>query len=167
MFQRFSVFILLLCALALNGSHVAHAKDSAAQAANRRAIVAAYARMDGAVLKKDITLLMSYIAPDFKYFNQRRVVSDRARFETMQRFVAQQNVRFTRSNTKITKWQWRGPDAIVWSTSRTRIVGPGGVVNASVQARDYWGKIGNRWLLRQSVELSGTSTLNGKPFISQ
>ena len=165
MLQRFSIFALLLCAL--NSSHAAHAKDSAAQISSRKAITASYAKMDGAVLKKDINTLMSYIAPDFQYFNQQRVVSDRARFGALQQFAARQNVRFTISKTNITKWQWRGPDAIVWTTSHNRIVGPGGVVNVSVQNREYWGKIGNRWLMRQSVELGASSTLNGKPFISR
>ena len=163
MFQRFSLFAFLLCALALNSSHVAGAKDSAAQSADRKAIVAAYGAMDRAVVKKDTDAMMKLIAPDFVAHSQDLGVFDRAAFERVWRLMEASDTSVIYSNSKITKFQWRGPDAVVWASSKSRMHSKRGTLMTWEDTRHYWGKINGKWQLRQEVTLAYKSLLNGKP----
>ena len=162
MFQRFSIFALLLGALAL-GSHGAHAKDSAAQSANRKAIAASYNAMDRAFLRRDTNALMSYIAPDYRAHSMNHGVFDRAAYQRVMNLMLAADVRVVSTSTKISKWQWRGPDAVVWVDSKNHLKGPRGHLVAWETTRHYWGKIGGKWMLRQEVTLAYKSLLNGKP----
>ena len=163
MLQRFSILASLVCALALALSQTAHAKETAAQAANRRAIVAAYAQMDRAMRNKDVPAMMSCIAPDFQSHSKNHGVFDRAGFEQIMRAMAATDTRVISSTTQITKLQWRGPDAIVWIKSSGRMESGRGTLLTQETGRHYWGKIKGRWQLRQEVTLTYSSTLNGRP----
>ena len=162
MHKRLSIFALLLCAL-LASSHGAHAKDSAAQSANRRAIVASYDKIERAFLNRDTRTFMSYFAPDFVAHSQNHGVFDRAAYERVMNLMLASNVRVVSTSTVITKWQWRGPDAIVWVSSKNHLKGPRGNLVSWEDTRDYWGKIGGKWQLRQEVTIAYKSLLNGKP----
>lgn len=168
MFQRFSLFALLLCALALNSNRAVHAKDSAAQAADRRAIVAAYARIDGARTRKSVDPIAPLIADDFRFYSIARLQQDRETYLRIQvnawnigRNIAKKDVPM-RYDTKITQWQWRGPDAIVWTTLSLKTTGAGAKTTGIVRSREYWGKTAKGWQVRQIVELSGSMTMNGE-----
>ena len=164
MLKRLSLFALLICALVLS-SHGAHAKDSAAQSAARRAIVAAQARLDIARTKPDIPVIMSYIATDFHFYSIARVVQDHDAYERVQRSVS----RFTKGKsslsymkTTVNKWQWRGPDALVYTTSQFGAGSGKNRMSGMVRSREYWGKTDKGWQLRQIVELSGSLSMNGE-----
>ncbi len=162
MFQRFPLFALLMGAL-FTSSHIAQAKDSAGQAADRRAIVAAYAKMDRAVVRKDTDAMMALVAPDFVAHSQSVGVVKRDAFERIWRIMAASDTRVVYSNSTINKWQWRGPDAIVWASSKSQMKSPRGTLMTWENTRHYWGKIGGKWQLRQEVTLAYKSLLNGKP----
>lgn len=121
MFKRPSLFALLACALALGSSHGAHAKDSAAQVADRKAITATYDAMDRAFVKKDTNAIMSVLAPDFVAHSRDHGAIDRNTCERVFRLMEASDTRVIYSNSKITKWQWRGPDAVVWADSKSRM----------------------------------------------
>ena len=168
MFQRFSLLALLLGVLALGSSHAAHAKDSVAQAADRQTIVAAHARIDRARTSKNIDPLAALVADDFRFYSIIRLQQDRETFLRIQvnawnvsRKIAKKDVPM-RYTTKVTQFQWRGPDAIVWTTLRMKTTGPGAQVSGVVNSREYWGKTSKGWQLRQIVELSGSMTMNGE-----
>ena len=163
MFKRPSLFALFLCALALNSSHGAQAKDTAAQSADRRAIVALYDKLDRAFVKKDTNAFMAHIAPDFRGYSQNHGVFDRDGYERVMQQMEAVDTRIIYSTTKITKFQWRGPDAIVWLSSKARAQSPRGTLMSWGTSRHYWGKIGGRWQLRQEVTLAYKSLLNGEP----
>lgn len=150
--------------LALVCGHVpAHAKDSAAQAANRRAIVAVYDKTDRAIIKKDFDTLMYYIAPEARFYAKDGSSYDRATYDRITRTTwSNPRIKITDSTTKIVKWEWRGPDAIVWTRSYMRAVGPGGAMTVSSYSRDYWGKISQVWQLRQIVTLTHRVVVNGE-----
>ena len=163
--KKLSFLASLLLAFALCWSAPARAKDSAAQTANRAAIIAAYERGDRALMKKDVATVVSMVAPDFHYYGTNGTVMDRAKWVQVESFLMRlPNVKFPRSETKITKWQWRGPDAVVWTSSVLQTTGPGGTSLARVQMRDYWGKTAQGWQVRQSVEISGVVRLNGQTY---
>ena len=158
MFKR----LFLLVPLALGLTSVAHAKDSAAQAADRTAIMAAYKTMDRASLNRDTKTFMSHIAPDYMGYTLSRGTANYAQLEQLTSMINNSDARVTSSVTKITKWQWRGPDAVVWIASRTRSEGPRGAVVGNYTSRHYWGKPYRRWLLRQDVTLTRRAFQNGK-----
>ncbi len=168
MFQRFSLLALLICALILGSCGAAHAKDSAAQASDRRAIMASYARLDGARTGKNIDPIASIIADDFRFFSIARLQQDRETYLRIQvnawnisRNIAKKDIPM-RYNTKITQWQWRGPDAIVWTTLSFKTTGSGAKTSGLVRSREYWGKTSKGWQVRQTVELSGSMTMGGE-----
>ncbi len=164
MFQRFSVFALLVCAL-FASSYVAQAKDSAAQAADRRAIVAAQARLDIARTRPDIPVIMSYIADDFHFYSIARLVQDHDAYERVQRSVSrfsQGKSSLSYMKTTVDKWQWRGPDALIYTTSRFGASAGRNRMNGLVHSREYWGKTARGWQLRQIVELAGSLSMNGE-----
>ena len=163
MFKRFSLFAVLLGTLALHSSHGAYAKDSATQAADRRAIIAAYDALDQAFVKKDTAAIMAKMAPDFVAHSRDNGVIDRDTFERVFRLMEASDTRVIYSDTKIKKWQWRGPDAIVWIDSKNRMQAPRGTILTWDTTRHYWGKIGGKWQIRQEVTLAYKSLLNGKP----
>lgn len=163
MFKRPSIFALLACALALGGSHVAHAKDTAAQSADRKAITAAYGALDRAFVKKDTNAIMAKMAPDFVAHSRENGVIGRDTFERVFRLMEASDTRVIYSTSKISKWQWRSPDAIVWVDSKNRMQTPRGTIMTWDTTRHYWGKIGGRWQIRQEVTLAYKSLLNGKP----
>ena len=167
MFKSFN-FVALLFVLALSLGSAAHAKDSASQATNRRAIVAIYARLDQARTRKNIDPIAPIIADDFRFYSIARLQQDRETYLRVQvnawnisRNIAKKDVPM-RYDTKITRWQWRGPDAIVWTTLTFASSGPGGKVSGLVRSREYWGKTSKGWQVRQIVELSGRMTMNGE-----
>ena len=165
MFQRFSLFALLLCALTLGRGPVAHAKENAAQNAGRRAIVAAQARIDRARQDRDIPAIMSYLADDFQFFSIARLAQDRETYGRIQTNFAQMSrgkASSMRVKTTVNNWQWRGPDAVVWTTT-TLDAGRGPhSVSGIVLSREYWGKTARGWQLRQIVEHSGQLTIDGE-----
>lgn len=168
MFKRFSLLALLLCALSLGSSHAAHAKDSVAQAADRRAIVAAHNRFDQARTNKNIDPIASLVADDFLFYSIARLQQDRDTYLRIQvnawnisRRIAKKDVPM-RYVTKVTQWQWRGPDAVVWTTLSLKATGSGAQVKGVVRSREYWGKTSKGWQVRQIVELSGSMTLGGE-----
>lgn len=163
MFKRHSLFALLLCALALGSSHGAHAKDTAAQANDRKAIMSAYDALDRAFVKKDTDAIMAKMAPDFVAHSRDHGVIDRDTFERVFRLMEASGTRVIYSNSTIKKWQWRGPDAVVWVDSKNRMQAPRGTIMTWDTTRHYWGKIGGRWQIRQEVTLAYKSLLNGKP----
>lgn len=153
-------------ALCLNT--LGHAKDSAAQAANRRAIVAAQSRLDGARTSKNIGVIMSYLADDFRFYSIARIQQDRETYGRVQvnswnigRSIAKRDVPM-RFKTAVTQWQWRGPDAVVWTTQTFKTSSPRGEMSGLVRSREYWGKSAKGWQLRQIVELSARMTMNGE-----
>lgn len=162
MFQRFSLFALLLCALVLSSSHAAHAKDTAAQAVARKAIMAAYAAMDRASLARDTEKMMFYIAPDYMGYTLSRGTANREQLWRLTEMINNSDATVTSTKTKITKWQWRGPDAVVWVSSRTRVIGGRGVMVGNYTSRHYWGKPYRQWLLRQDVTLTRRAFQNGQ-----
>ncbi len=168
MLKRSSFFALLVCALALSSSHAVHAKDSAAQSANRKVIVASYARLDQARTGKNIAPIASLLADDFRFYSIARLQQDRETYLRIQvnawnisRSIAKKDVPM-RFDTKITQWQWRGPDAIVWTTLAFKTTGVGAQTSGLVRSREYWGKTSKGWQVRQVVELSGNMTMNGE-----
>ena len=165
MLQRFSLFALLLCALAVGCGHTAHAKDSAAQSAGRRAIVAAQARLDRARQAQDIPTVMSYLADDFQFYSIARLVQDRETYGRIQTNFAQ----FSRGKsstlrikTTVNNWQWRGPDAVVWTTTTLGAGSGQHSMSGMVRSREYWGKTARGWQLRQIVEHSAQLTIEGE-----
>ena len=163
MLQRLSLFALLLCAL-LASSHAADAKDSAAQAAARKAIVAAYTNSNAAMMRKDMERAAYFLAPDFTYHSSKGS-SDRAGYvKSLMLITVLPQVRYTLARTENMRIVWRGPDAIVYSDQITQLNGPGGVAYARTKFRDYWGKTSVGWQVRQAVELSGTITVNGRVY---
>ena len=162
MLQRFSIFALLLCALALTSIRPAAAKDSAAQAADRRAIVAAYKEMDRLSLARDTDGVMAYIAPDYMGYTLSRGTANREQLYQLTWMVNHSDARLVSGATKVTKIQWRGPDAVVWVAAKSRATGPRGTIVASYTSRHYWGKPYKNWLLRQDVTLTRRAFQNGK-----
>ena len=166
MLQRFSLFALLLCALTLGCGPSAHAKESAAQAAGRRAIVAAQARIDRARQNQDIPTIMSYIADDFQFYSIARLVQDRETYGRIQtnlaRFSQGKASSLSRVKTTVNNWQWRGPDAVVWTTTTFGAQGGDHRMSGIVRSREYWGKTARGWQLRQIVEHSGQLTIDGE-----
>ena len=158
----------MLCFGTLALSQTAQAKDGAAQAANRRAIVAAQASLDRARGQKNIGAIMSYIADDFRFYSIARLMQDRDTYARVQigawnvsQKIAKKDVPM-RFKTSVTQWQWRGPDAIVWTTMTMTTTQPGNRFSGVVRSREYWGKTAKGWQLRQIVELSGSMTMNGQ-----
>ena len=167
MFKSFK-FVALLWIFALSLSSAAHAKDSAAQAADRRAIVAARARLDQARTSKNIDLIASLVADDFRFYSIARLQQDRDTYLRLQisawninRKIAKKDVPM-RFVSKTTQWQWRGPDAILWTTLSLKTTGSGVQTSGLVRSREYWGKTSKGWQVRQIVELSGSMTINGQ-----
>ncbi len=164
MFQRSHFFALLLCAFALISARPSHAKDTAAQSADRRAIAASYSAIDRSFLRGDADTFMTYFAPDFVSHSQNHGVFDRTSYETIMRAMLAANVKIVSSSTKITKFQWRGPDAVVWVDSKNHVRGPRGNLVSWESTRHYWGKINGKWQLRQEATIAYKSLLNGKPY---
>lgn len=166
MFQRFSLFAPLVLALALNSSSIAHARDSSAQAKDRRAIVAAQGRIDGARERSDIPTLMNYVADDFRFYSIARLEQDRETYGRIQtnfaRFSQDRPPANLRVQTSVNNWQWRGPDAVIYTTTQITAGGKGHSLSGTVRNREYWGKIGGRWQLRQLVEIMGQLTIDGE-----
>lgn len=161
MFKSFK-FLVLIFAFALSLSSAAHAKDTATQAANRKAIMAAYTNTNAALMRRDVERVISLCADDFVYYTKSRLAKDRAAYaQEMAISLSIPNVRYSLAKTDITKIVWRGPDAVVYSTQITQLKGPNGVVHVRTKFRDYWGKTSRGWQVRQAVELSGVTTLNG------
>ncbi len=152
---------LMMLALALCWNSFAHAKDTAAQAANRRAIVAAYAQMDRALMNKDVASAMVPVADDYQGYDVTRASSGRAQMERELRLLTMRGLQIPLSKTTVSKIQWRGPDAIVWCSSLVRLRGPGGTVEMSDTSREYWGKTARGWQIRQSVQLSARVVKDG------
>ena len=161
MFQRFPLFALAL-ALLMGLSQTVWARDTAAQAAARKQIMAVYNRMDEATKKIDVDAMMAYIAPDFRAYSKNYGEFDREGYRRVMGLMKAAQVRVLSSSTDITKIQWRGPDAIVWVKSGVRMSGPRGTIVANETTRHYWGKINGQWQLRQEVTIDYSSTLNGK-----
>ena len=164
MLQRSSIFALLLCALALSSLRPAAAKDSAAQAADRRAIVAAYTNSNAAMMRKDISRAASFLSPDFVYHSSKGSADRESYLKGLSLLTLLPQVRYTLAKTENMRIEWRGPDAVVYSDQITQLNGPGGVAYARTQFRDYWGKTSAGWQVRQAVELSGTMTVNGRVY---
>lgn len=162
MLKQFSLFALLLCALALSSSHVAFARDSAAQTADRKAIMAIYAAMEKVSLARDTEKFMSYIAPDYMGYTLSRGTFNRDQLWRLTEILNNSDVKVTSTKTKITKFYWRGPDAVVWISSRIRAVGGRGVVVGNYTSRHYWGKPYRQWLLRQDVSVTRRAFQNGQ-----
>ena len=162
MIQRFSIFALLLCALAL--ARPVSAKESAAQAADRRAIVAAYTNSNAAMMRKDISRAASFLAPDFVYHSPKGSADRENYLRGLGLLTAMPQVRYTLARTENMRIEWRGPDAVVYSDQITQLNGPGGVAYARTKFRDYWGKTSAGWQVRQAVELSGTISINGRVY---
>ena len=158
--------LMLAFVLVLNA--LAYAKDSAAQAANRKHIVAAYAQMDWLAMKKDVSGMMKWLAPDFRLYASDGSSVDRAQYERMARTnIGRPGLKVALSKTTISKIEWRGPDAVVYSDSVMRMEGPNGNLIIYGKVRDYWGNAGKGWQMRQSVTLSGRITLNGKTIMER
>ena len=164
MIQRFSLFALLLCALGLVSIRPAAAKDSAAQAANRAALVAAYTNSNAAMMRKDISRAASFLAPDFVYHSPRGSADRENYLKGLSLLTMMPQVRYTLAKTENMRIEWRGPDAVAYSDQITQLNGPGGVAYARTKFRDYWGKTSAGWQVRQAVELSGTMTVNGRVY---
>ena len=163
MFKHFYLLALILGALTLSGVAPSYAKDSTAQAANRRALVDIYARLDQAARKKDLAIVLSYIAPETRFYSNDGSSLDREQYARIQSVTwAPPGLKIPESKTTVTKFQWRGPDAIIWTRSVTRMTGPGGTLMIYASGRDYWGKIAGKWQVRQAVTLSKRLVLNGK-----
>ncbi len=106
---------------------------------------------------------MLYFAPDFTSHSQTDGVFDRAGFERVIRTMEASDTQVTFSETKITELQWRGPDAIIWTSSKHRMKSGRGTLSSWENTRHYWGKINGKWQIRQEVALAYNATLNGKP----
>lgn len=166
MFKRFSLLAALVTALALSSSPIAHAKDSTAQAKDRRAIVAAQARIDGAREKSDIPAIMNYVADDFRFFSIARIEQDRETYGRIQanfaRFSEGKPPSNMRVKTSVNNWQWRGPDAVIYTTTEINAGGKDHSMSGTVRNREYWGKTARGWQLRQLVEIMGQLTIDGE-----
>ena len=164
MYKRLSFLSLFLLALTLGSSDIARAKDSAAQISDRRAIVAAQTRLNNARMTKDLDIIMSYLADDFRLYTINRNQQDRQTYGRVQVFAwnMAKNAPAPVIKTTVSKWQWRGPDAIVWTTMTIAYKGQKGNSGGLVRSREYWGKTNKGWQLRQIVELSGKVVINGE-----
>ena len=171
MFSRFSLLIYLVLALALRSSHVALAKDTAqkdtaTQAADRKAIIAAQARIDGARAVADIPAIMNYIAPDFRFYSIARIEQDRETYGRIQanfaRFSEGKKSGDLRVKTSVDNWQWRGPDAVIYTTTEFGTDAKNHSMSGTVRSREYWGKTTKGWQLRQIVEIMGQLTMDGE-----
>ena len=168
MFKRLSIFAVLALALSFGSS--AHAKDrtkeSAFQTGGRRAILAAHGRIDGARSRSDIPAIMSYIADDFHFYSIARIVQDRPTYERIQtnfaRFSDGKRPTNLRVQTRVNNWQWRGPDAVIYSTMEFGASGNGHAMSGTIRQREYWGKTARGWQLRQLVEIMAQLTMDGE-----
>ena len=159
--------LLLASVLCLCFGTKAHARETAAQIANRKALVTSYARIDGLVARKDVDGIMALIAPDFRLYASDGSSLDRVQYERLARISKGNAALKTSSQTTVTKVEWRGPDAIVYTDSRVQTRGPNGVLVVTGKTRDYWGAIKGRWQMRQSATLGGRVTLNGKTLLQR
>jgi ketosteroid isomerase-like protein len=152
-----AAFTLGFCAMS------AQAKETAQQVASRKAIVAEYARGDRAILKNDLSGILSMCAPDFTFFTPAMGQMNLAQYKAMQTAAfGASNSRFTRSTTKIQKIEWRGVDAVVWNSSITDWTQRGVSFRVTGEARDYWRPTKAGWRISQSVILNAKTMANGK-----
>ncbi len=133
----------------------------------RRAIQAAYAGMDQAVSKRDVSAYAASLDPNI-------IGIDEKGKETAGKANTVQLLRqafglfsTTASKTEILTLALQGSGAVVTTHSMASFSGTKNgepfVIKSENRVRDFWSKSGGRWRLKQERVLSDVQTLNGRP----
>ncbi len=147
--------------LAMFSALPAFAKETPEQIAGRKAIASLYARTDKDARKKDLRLFIDSMAPDFKYYRHEGGVLNREQFIAQQRGGVATVENIT-AISKIQKIEWRGADAIVWVDGKSQYKQQGAWIKTSGLSRDFWSKTKKGWKIRQVVEISKNTFVNGE-----
>ncbi len=139
----------------------AFAKETPEQIAGRKAIASLYAQTDKDVRKKDLRVFIDSMAADFKYYRREGGVLNRGQFIAQQRGGVATVENLT-TVSKIQKIEWRGADAIVWVDGSSQYKQQGAWIKSTGLSRDFWSKTKKGWKIRQVVEVSKNTFINGE-----
>lgn len=170
----------LTLALAVGGAGLqtlstpARAAETAAQRAGRAAIIAAYDKQCQATVKKDVSAIVAFYAPDYALYSKAGRVYNRSETEEMLRRLIGMADRIAATGvktdstlaTRIVSLTWRGKDAIVMSQTTGVNIAKKGARRVRTEtvnlARDYWTPTSQGWKIRQTAERDAKMWLNGE-----
>jgi hypothetical protein len=137
----------------------------------RGILQSSYAKMDAAYAKKDVAKVLSYRTPTYLSITEEGTkvpaAENKKRLEALFSTIADQ----VRTVTKIDSLTVKGNEAIAKVKQHAEIT----IVKATlppqrskmvmdVNSEDIWTRTPKGWLLKQSKNVSGSQSLDGKPF---